>query len=102
MTNPLKRDIELNYYLQKAKEKNNENKNNIDNNINIEKEERRLSFNKPLFNFNNNNFSINFNNINIGEENKIKPLNKQKIIENYEKEKYNSENLNENLNINEE
>ena len=27
----LKRDIELNYYLQKAKEKNNENKNNIDN-----------------------------------------------------------------------
>ena len=83
-------------------ENNNENKNNMDNynNINNEKEERRLSFNKPLYNFNNNNYSINFNNANIGEETIIKPLNKRKFPENYGKEKYNSENLNENLNIN--
>ena len=81
----------------------NEYKNNIDNwsNINNEKEIRRFSFNNNNINKNNdNNYNINLNNINIEKENKNKPLDKQKLLENYEKEKYNSENINENLNIN--
>ena len=72
-----------------------------DNNYNNEKEIRKFSFNnKNINNYNNNNFNINFNNLNIGRENKYRQIERQKIIENIDTEKYNSENLNENLNIN--
>ena len=72
-------------------------------NINNEKEVRKFSFNNNINgnnNINNNYNNINFNNINIGREIKNKNIDRQRVIESYDREKYNSENINENLNIN--
>ena len=89
---------------QSSKSENNQNKNyeisNFDNNDNYEREMRKLSFNNKNINNYNNNYNINFNNLNIGRENKNRVLDKPKIMDDSEKEKYNSENINENLNIN--
>ena len=93
-------------HSSKSENINNE-KYNINNNMNNNnlKEIRKFSFNSfnnvnTNNNINNNYNNINFNNINIGRESKNSVIDRQKIIESYDQEKYNSENINENLNIN--
>ena len=65
------------------------NRNNYQNNINNENEIRK------------NSFIVRHNNYNINLDNNIKS-NRQKLIEGFNNDKYNSENINENLNINDE
>ena len=87
---------------QNNKNDNNNTNNNINyNNTDNEIETRRLAYNKNNNNINNDNVhDINLNNINIGRENKYKIIDRQNMSGNYDKNKYNSENINENLNIN--
>ena len=86
--------------IQNSKSENINNE-KYDNSYNNEKEIRKFSFNsKNINNYNNNNYNINFNDINIGRENKNRNIERQKLIENNDKDKYNSENIEENLNIN--
>ena len=82
-------------YVKKTKKRmyspNRKKENNSYDNIDKEKElVKRFSFND----------NINNNNMNNGKENRFKNIEKQKIIENIERNQYNSENINENLNIN--
>ena len=77
-------------YIKKAKRRIfSPNRNNYQNNINSENELKK------------NSFLVRHNNYNINLDNNMK-LNRQRMIEGINNDKYNSENINENLNINDE